>query len=214
MFFFLLFLVFFKCLGFCTFFWDIWVLRDPTFSANKNKNKKKTFVKRLSKGTLNTCAKFQVLTLKSGVDIWTYVRLSAKITAWHCNYLVLAFIRFWALNLWLNIDPTQSALRFFARNFVQTCLGAPGSGWSGKKSVIFFSSYSKCLSIFDLFEGLWHIFDTSASPRSLTNKMAMSPSSTGHGGQHDAKICVIRVANACGILGGRNLGFYAWTSSY
>ena len=32
-----------------------------------------------------------------------------------------------------------------------------------------------------------HIFGASASPRSLTKKLAMSPSSTVHGGQYDAK---------------------------
>ena len=32
-----------------------------------------------------------------------------------------------------------------------------------------------------------HIFGASASPRSLTKKMAVSPSSTVHGGQHDTK---------------------------
>ena len=36
--------------------------------------------KRLGKGTLNTCAKVQGLTLNN-VNIWTFVRLSAKITA-------------------------------------------------------------------------------------------------------------------------------------
>ena len=49
-----------------------------------------------------------------------------------------------------------------------------------------------------------HIFGASASPRSLTKKMATSPSSTVHGGQHDTKyfeVCDIRVANACGIRG-------------
>ena len=45
----------------------------------------------LGKGTLNTCANFQGLPLKNGVDIWTFVRLSAKIAAWHCNYLVLVY---------------------------------------------------------------------------------------------------------------------------
>ena len=42
-----------------------------------------------------------------------------------------------------------------------------------------------------------HIFDASAIPGSFT-KLA----------------CHIRVAIACGIRGWRNLGFYAWTSSY
>ena len=32
-----------------------------------------------------------------------------------------------------------------------------------------------------------HIFSASASPRSLTKKLATSPSSTVHGGQHDTK---------------------------
>ena len=32
-----------------------------------------------------------------------------------------------------------------------------------------------------------HIFGASASPRSITKKIAMSPSSTVHGGQHDTK---------------------------
>ena len=41
----------------------------------------------LGKGTSHTC-KFQGLTLKAGVDIWPFVWLSEKITAWHCNYLV------------------------------------------------------------------------------------------------------------------------------
>ena len=32
-----------------------------------------------------------------------------------------------------------------------------------------------------------HIFGASASPRSLTKNLAMSPSATVHGGQHDTK---------------------------
>ena len=84
--------------GVLYFFWDVWVLRDPTFSAKKI-NKNNNLRERLGKVILNTCAKFQGLTLKIGVDIWTFVRLSAKITAWHRNYLILVFIRFLALNL-------------------------------------------------------------------------------------------------------------------
>ena len=46
--------------------------------------------------------------------------------------------------------------QYFARNLVQTCLGAPGSGSSRKKwfPVYFFSSYGKLLTIFNLFQGL------------------------------------------------------------
>ena len=59
----------------------------------------------------------------------------------------------------------------------------------------FFSSHSKCLSIiaYLLLTSLkvcdWsgHIFGASASPKRLTKMMAMSPSSTVYGGQHDTK---------------------------
>ena len=76
-------------------FGDSWVLRDSTFWVKKKKKTRQ----RLGRGTLNTCAKILGLTLKNGVDIWIFVRLGAKITAWHRNYLVLVFIRFWALKL-------------------------------------------------------------------------------------------------------------------
>ena len=58
------------------------------------KEKEKTIRKRLVGDTLNACAKFQGLALKNGVDIWTFVRLSAKIPAWFCNYMALRYIRF------------------------------------------------------------------------------------------------------------------------
>ena len=70
-------------------------MRDPGEKTKKKRRKSK----RLRRGTLNTCAKFEGLTLKNGVDIGTFVQLSAKLTAWHRNYLVLVYIRFWALNL-------------------------------------------------------------------------------------------------------------------
>ena len=74
---------------------DIWVLRDPTFSADEKKKSRK----RLGRGTLNLCAKIQGLTLKNGGGIWPFVWINAKITGWHLNYLVLVYIRFWALKL-------------------------------------------------------------------------------------------------------------------
>ena len=75
--------------------WDIWVLRDPSFSA-----KTKTHIRiRLGGGTLDTRPKRRGLTLKNGVDICTPVRLSAKITAWHRIYFVLVYVPIWALNL-------------------------------------------------------------------------------------------------------------------
>ena len=60
-----------------------------------------------------------------------------------------------------------------------------------------------------------HIFGASASPRFLTKKLAMSPSSTLHGGQHDTKHVTFELLmHAAFIRGRRNLGLYAWTSSY
>ena len=56
--------------------------------------------------------------------------------------------------IWLKIGPTQSVLGIFAWNYVQTCLGAPGSG-SLKKKRPFFSFCGKRLTTIGLFEGLW-----------------------------------------------------------
>ena len=63
-----LFYFFCQIFGF-SYFWDICVLRDPTFPA-----KKKNVRKGLGRGTLKTCAKYQVLSLKNGADIWAFVR--------------------------------------------------------------------------------------------------------------------------------------------
>ena len=38
-----------------------------------------------------------------------------------------------------------------------------------------------------------HIFGASASPRSFTKKLAMSPSSTVHGGQYDTKYVTVEL---------------------
>ena len=82
-------------------------------------------------------------------------------------------------------------LRTLALNVVQKCLGAPGSGWPRKKSGSFF--FLPTVNAYLLLTSLkvcdWsgHIFGASASLRSLAKKMAMSPSSTVDGGQHDTK---------------------------
>ena len=72
-------------------------------------------------------------------------------------------------------------------------LGAPGSGWPRKKkgSLCFLPTINAYPLLTSLKVCDWsgHIFGASASPRSLTKKLAMSPSSTVHGGQHDTKIC-------------------------
>ena len=58
-----------------------------------------------------------------------------------------------------------------------------------KKRTIFFPTVNAYLFFTSLKVCDWsgHIFGASASPRSLTKKMATSPSLTVHGGQHDTK---------------------------
>ena len=64
--------------------------------------------------------------------------------------------------------------------------------------------------------GWENVFASSGSPRSWTkNKCLMSPHSADHGGQYDTTLnSDIRVAIACGIRAGLNLGRWAWTSLY
>ena len=86
----------------------------------------------------------------------------------------------------------QSVLRSFARKFVQTCLGAPGSGWSRKKKAIFFflpavDAYTIYCWPLKVCDWSGHIFGASANPRSLTKKLATSRSCSVHGGQRDTK---------------------------
>ena len=162
----------------------------------KRQQTKTNIRKRLRRGTLNTCAKIQGLTLTNGVDIWTFVRVSAKITSWHCNYLVLVCIRFWAL-FWLHIGPTLSVLRFFERNF---CTDIPWSTWKRlvlkKMGHFFLPTVNACLLLTSSKVRDWsgHSFGASASPRSFTKKMAMQPSSTVHGSQHDT--CLLYTSDA------------------
>ena len=111
------------------------------------------------------------------MDIWTYVRSSAKITAWHRNYLVLVTVRFWALNLTSYGSHAVSSSNICA-NFVQTCLGAPGSGWSRKENgSFFFPTVMPYLFLTSLKVCDWsgHIFGASASPKSLTKKRLCHP---------------------------------------
>ena len=115
------------------------------------------------------------------------------------------------LGLNLTCGPTQSVLRIFARNFVQTCLGAPGSGLS-RKNIYF---YSKCLpgTRYLLLASLkvcdWpgHIFGATASPRSLTKKLAMSTSSTVHSGQHDTKYVTLALLMHAAFVADEIWGF-------
>ena len=88
---------------------------------------------------------------------WTFGPLCgerANITASHRNTWFQRRLDFGRYTR-LNIYPTRSVLRIFARNVVQTCLGAPGGGarsetkWEQK-----YFSLRKRLVVIDLFEGL------------------------------------------------------------
>ena len=115
------------------------------------------------------CAEFQGLTLKNGEDIWTLVRFSAKITAWHCNYLVFVYIRFRALNLTYYWSYAVSSSIFCAK----LCTSMPWSTWKRlvqKKKGSFFYFYSNAyllLTSLKVRDWSGHIFGASASPRSL-----------------------------------------------
>ena len=52
-----------------------------------------------------------------------------------------------------------------------------------------------------------HIFGASASPRSLTKKLAMSPSSTVHGGQHDTKYVAFELLMHAAFMADEIWGF-------
>ena len=112
------------------------------------------------------------------------LRLRIESTWFHCR---LDFGRY----TWLDIGPTQSVLRIFAQNFVQTCLGAPGNGsfWKKMRKKGFLATETPDYFFTSLKACDWsgHLFGASASPRSSTKKLAMSPSSTVGGGQRDTK---------------------------
>ena len=91
--------------------------------------------------------KFQGLTLKNGVDVWTFVRLSAKITAWHRNYLVLVYIRFWVLNLTQHWSYAVGSSYFLRETFYKHALEHLEAAGSGKKKLFFFVLQSKRLLI-------------------------------------------------------------------
>ena len=115
-------------------------------------------------------------TLKNGVDIWTFVRLSAKITAWHCNYLVLVYIRYWALNFDLILVLSSQFFDFLRETLYKHALEHPEAVGPEKRSFFLPTvnayQYLASLTVCD-----WsgHIFGASASPRSLTKNWLCHP---------------------------------------
>ena len=79
-----------------------------------------------------------------------------------------------------------------------------------KKGVIFFlPTVNAYLLLTSLKVCDWsgHIFGASASPRSLTKKLAMSPSSTVHGGQHDTKYVTFELLMHAAFVADKIWGF-------
>ena len=111
------------------------------------------------------------------------LRLRVVITWLQCRF---DFGRY----IWLNISPTQSVLRIFARNFVQACLGVPESDSFRKNGGReMFPSYGNAWLLLTFLKACdWsgHIFGASA--RSFTQKNRLChPLSTVHDRRHDAR---------------------------
>ena len=98
----------------------------------------------------------------------------------------------------------------FAQNFVQTCLGAPGSCSSRKNGPIFFLPRVDAWLLFTSLKACdWsgHIVGASVSPRSLNKKKAMSPSSTVHGGQDDTEVVTFVLLSHEAFVADKSWGF-------
>ena len=90
--------IFFFCIAqiFVLYFGRILIVRDATFPAKKQKIKQKSFVNG-SPGAYITRAKFQGVSLQTGVDIWTNCAVNVqKNTASRPHYLASVLMRFWA----------------------------------------------------------------------------------------------------------------------
>ena len=111
----------------------IWVFGDPTFPG---KPTNKVPGKGLGRGTSKTFANFRVYLSKTARTFGLLYSKRAKsrfrlvITWFQCRFDFGRQLR-------LNTGPSQSVLRIFARNFVKTCLGVPGSGSFRKKADFF-----------------------------------------------------------------------------
>ena len=65
---------FYEWIFFFVFFARYLSLKGSQISSEKKHKTKNLIRTRLGRDTLNTCAKFQSLSLENGVDIWTFVR--------------------------------------------------------------------------------------------------------------------------------------------
>ena len=110
----------------------------------------------------------------------------------------------------LVIGPTQSVLRISTWNILLTCVSSPESGSFQNKTC--FPSYGKCVTIVASSKACdWsgHIFGASASPRSLTTKLATTRSSTVFGGQHETKSVAFELLSHAAYVADEIRGFPA-----
>ena len=82
------------------------------------------------------------------------MRLSAKITAWHRNYLVLVYIRFPAKQIDLILVLRSQLFEYSRETLYKPAFEHLEATRPEKNGQFFSSSYGKCLTIIDLFEGL------------------------------------------------------------
>ena len=148
------------------------------------------------------------------MDIGSFVRLSAKITAWHRNYLVLVYTSKYSI---LGVKfGLILVLRSQSFDFLRETLYKHAQGRTCKRLiqkqkwfVYFLPTVNAYLLLTSLKVCDWsgHIFGASASPRSLT--IFFGYVTLFHCPWRSAwyQICEIRDAIACAIRGWRNLGF-------
>ena len=90
-------------------FLSIWVLRDPTFPAKKTKKRSL----KARQGHIKHVCKISASISQNDVDVWTFVRYSAKITVWHRNYLILVYIRSWGAKYDLVLVLRKQFFEYF-----------------------------------------------------------------------------------------------------
>ena len=114
-------------------FREIWASLDPIHSAKRSQTEKP---RRSGLGIdiQNACAKFRVLSLKSGVGILTFVRKHMLFTSSR-NYLVSVWAQMWALNMTSYWRCAVRSSNICVKKLL-ACLWVPAIGsFRGKKAV-------------------------------------------------------------------------------
>ena len=174
---------------------------------------KKSMCQRLDRGTSNKCAQFQGLSLKNGVDIWTFVQLSAKVASSLRNYLYLVYIRCWAIHMtsyWLHaLSSWNICSRLWAIHALEN-LEAAGPKETVVKCPFIYTS-TAWLSLTSLKSWLVGTFFRRQRQSKVLTKLS-GYVTLFHCSWRPARyqICDILVAFACGVCGWQHLfGVYA-----